>query len=351
MPKKHRRTFQHNGERIEKTFSRKADADEWYAQMKRSSERARAGMPLALDSTLVKVYCASWIMLRKNKSNEWKTEESRLRKHILPRIGEKSLRFISKHDIETALHEIRVEQGFSHSTFNRYRTLLHKIFEDACKDGYREENPVSRVERYSENFEAPVATDEELEAYLKEAKKYPGFFQYVVAGMNCGPRPGETIAWKWMDIRPDLSLILINRRFVRSTGKVLPGTKGKRNRYVPLNTTLSLCLAQWRSVCKFNKPDDFIFHREDGSIASINTYNNIHKRVRRAAGIRKEVRLYDLTRHAYATRLSQKGNMRLVQVILGHTDSKTTERYAHNDPSFVQRGADLEIGAEVVKLQ
>lgn len=354
MPKhkKHRRTHQFQGKRFDVEFDRKSDADDWKQMMVRNSQRAKAGLPVALDGILVQEYCAEWILLRQKKTPEWKIEEARLRKHILPRIGTKRLRFITTHEIESAMHDIREEQKYTFTTFNRFRALLHKIFNDAKKAGHRDDNPVTPIQLYAEDTYEPVeAEDAHLERYLIAAKAYPGFFQFVVSGMNTGSRPGEIITWKWKDLRPEQGLVLINRRFVRSTGEVKPGTKGKHKRYVPLNGTLLTCLEQWRAQAKFKGPEDFIFHREDGSIASINTYNDIHKRVREAAGIPVAIRLYDLTRHAYASRLAEKGNMRLVQLILGHKDVKTTERYAHKNPNFVQRGVDLEIGMEHVKIQ
>jgi integrase len=355
LRKKHRRTVMVGDDRLDRSFATKADADEWYTSMKRKVDRAKAGLPMALDKTPFSSYCARWIQLRIKKSDGWKIEESRLRKHILPLLGNHSMRFISRHDIESALHDIRIENALSEATFNRYRTLVHKIFEDACRDGLREDNPVKRVDKYPENFEPTEANDAEIAAFLTEAMKsaVPGFLSFVATGMNCGARPGELIALRWSDLRPAMNLIHVSRRFVRATGEVRRGTKSrkaKNTRFVPLNTMLATHLAGLRLRTLFSKDEDYIFQKADGSMASINVFNKEYARIRKACGIRGSIRLYDLTRHAFASRLAERGNMRLVQAVLGHSDGKTTERYAHHDPSFAARSADVEVGGAVVKL-
>ena len=62
-------------------------------------------------------------------------------------------------------------------------------------------------------------------------------------------------------------------------------------------------------------------------------------RIRKRAGL-KDVRLHDL-RHSFASALINRGERRLhnVQRLLGHENSKSTQRYAHLAPSTLSQGA------------
>lgn len=62
--------------------------------------------------------------------------------------------------------------------------------------------------------------------------------------------------------------------------------------------------------------------------------------MRRKAGI-KDVRLHDL-RHSYASFLVNQGrSLYEVQRLLGHADSKTTQRYAHLSPGALLDAANV----------
>ena len=60
----------------------------------------------------------------------------------------------------------------------------------------------------------------------------------------------------------------------------------------------------------------------------------------RESGIRKKLSIRSL-RHAYATHLLELGvDMRLIQDLMGHEDSKTTARYAHITKTCRDQTAD-----------
>jgi integrase len=67
--------------------------------------------------------------------------------------------------------------------------------------------------------------------------------------------------------------------------------------------------------------------------------DKVWRKVRVAAGFPK-LRLHDL-RHSYASAgLARGGNLSIIGAILGHTDVKTTSRYAHLAADPVKVAAD-----------
>lgn len=349
MRKKHRRTFTHDGQTLDRTFATKREADEWYAQLKKRVERVKAGLPVAFEDLPMKVLAARWIALREKTSDYWEYDDAKMRKALVPALGEKSIRAITKADCEAALHGARQALGFNGATFNRYRQCLHTFFEFVIEEGYRETNPVSRVERMAEVRRGAHVPNELVRAYLERMRaEDPRFFSFLVLGMNTGLRPGEILALTWADFDQALESgrIEIVKRFQRALGKVKEGTKGGGGRSVPLNEFARRALATWRKLSPKTAAEDLIFARADGRPISMSTLDKVHDRVAKVAGLPASVRLYDITRHKFASEVTAKFGLRAAQAMLGHASSSTTERYAHHDPNAIvkQVGENVVVG-------
>jgi integrase/recombinase XerD len=102
--------------------------------------------------------------------------------------------------------------------------------------------------------------------------------------------------------------------------------KGNKDRHTLLSKN---ALDDLRIYFKEYKPKDYLFEGQKGGKYSGESVLRIVKLATEKAGILKTVSPHTL-RHSFATHLLESGvDLRQIQVLLGHTSSKTTEIYTH----------------------
>ena len=139
----------------------------------------------------------------------------------------------------------------------------------------------------------------------------------------CGTRVQETSMLKVRDIDSQRMLILVARG------------KGRKQRYVPLAKRLLKLL---REYYKTQRPEYWLFPGQKREYPiTCDTIRSILRGARCATRIHKPVTPHTL-RHSYATHLLEAGeNMRTIQVLLGHSNLKTTSLYTHVSPQHLQK--------------
>jgi len=131
---------------------------------------------------------------------------------------------------------------------------------------------------------------------------------------SCGLRRSELIHLRLVDI--DSSRMLVKIR----------GAKGNKDRYVQLASCTLIIL---REYYKEYRPSEWLFEGMKGGQYSAESIVHVVKQSGKRAGITKNVYPHIL-RHSFATHhLEQGTDLRYIQVWLGHSSSKTTERYTH----------------------
>ncbi len=137
-----------------------------------------------------------------------------------------------------------------------------------------------------------------------------------------GLRVSEVVALKVADIDSGRMLIRVERG------------KGGKDRYVMLSAQL---LAILRTYWRLAKPRHWLFPGRDEERPIDQTV--LHAACRsacEAAGLTKHVTVHTL-RHSFATHLLESGaDIRIIQVLLGHTNIATTARYAQVATSTIQ---------------
>lgn len=109
--------------------------------------------------------------------------------------------------------------------------------------------------------------------------------------------------------------------------------KGNKERLVPMGEEASAWLARYlreaRPLLLHNCPDEIVFPSMRAQAMTRQTFWHRIKHWARVAGIEKSLSPHTL-RHAFATHLLNHGaDLRVVQLLLGHSDLSTTQIYTH----------------------
>jgi site-specific recombinase XerD len=111
--------------------------------------------------------------------------------------------------------------------------------------------------------------------------------------------------------------------------------KGKKDRYVMLGESLLALLRQYYQ--KVRPPGEYLFpgHNPQRPLCTT-AVNRVLQKVLRETGLTKKVTMHTL-RHCFATHLLEAGtDIRILQVLLGHSSIRTTLRYTHITDRLVQ---------------
>jgi len=217
----------------------------------------------------------------------------------------------------------------STSTVNRERSTLSVIFNVARKHwGYQIINPVTDVERYPD---PPARTEylevDEIHSLIAAADPY--FKPILICAVHTGMRKGEILGLKWKDVD------LRRRVITLSEGK----TVKDKVQYVPIDDTMYELFNDLRRT----SGSEYVFEEKPGSgrlVCIKRPYTRAMKNsgiaeVRRKSG-KPPLRFHDL-RHTCASQMTMADvPLTAVQAMLRHSDLRTTQRYAHLSPKFMQ---------------
>jgi integrase len=246
----------------------------------------------------------------------WKTDETLIRTHLIPTFGKMHLDEISTEDVLN-MQQAGLKAGAAPGSVNRRLILLRYMFNLAWRDwkiAGVTENPTHGVRLLKENNkkERYVRAEEMARLYDEVCGSQNIMLKHIVAFLVLtGARRNEVLHATWHDIN-------------MTTGKWrIPETKSGYARHVPLNDGAMAVLQQMQDVSR----SQYIFGNPNTGKPYVHIYY-AWDIARRRAGL-PDVRMHDL-RHTFASLLVNNGSsLYAVQMLLGHTQIKTTQRYAH----------------------
>lgn len=227
-------------------------------------------------------------------------------------------------DISSYLAE-RLTQGISARSSARFISSLKRFYLYAIREGKVIEDPVAIIEAPALGRSLPTSLSEmDVEHLLNSPDTMTaiGFRDKAMLELlyASGLRVSELVGLK-------LSEINFRQGLVRVTGK------GNKDRLVPVGEEaldwLQGFIQQWRVDILGGKKTDFVFPTNRGTGMTRQAFWHLIKRYAIKAGVASSISPHTL-RHAFATHLLNHGaNLRVVQLLLGHSDLSTTQIYTH----------------------
>jgi len=200
---------------------------------------------------------------------------------------------------------------------------LKRLF-NLCKDwGLIATNPADPVKLYREDIKRVRYLSEEEERALIGAAmedSTPFLYRIIRFALNTGMRKGEILGMRWEDVD------------FKNASAVIPAprAKGRRDRYVPLNTE---AMAVLREIPTPLDRSAVVFGNTLGRPQQC--LERHWRRALVASGV-EDFHFHDL-RHTYASRLITRGvDLAVLKELLGHRDFTMTLRYAHLAPSALK---------------
>ena len=213
-------------------------------------------------------------------------------------------------DLRKHLLSLSGERALSPATVNLHHDALNFFFQNVV--GHPD--TVRGLPRQREALKLPRVLGTAETAEMIASVGNPKHKLMLSLAYGCGLRVSELARLQITDLEFDRKVIRIRQG------------KGAKDRLVMLPASLVGPLADYR---KSHRPAIYLFESSPGKGLSRRTFQAVFTRCCSKAGIRSGGGIHSL-RHSFATHLLEAGtDIRCIQVLLGHSSCKTTERYTH----------------------
>ena len=238
--------------------------------------------------------------------------------------ADKSIDQADKADLLEFIAE-RVESGAKPRSTARQLSSFRRFYRHIVREGLRDTDPTADIEMPRIGRSLPkTLTEDEVEALLNAPNTDEPLGHRDRAMLELLYATGLRVS-ELINLRQ--SQINFNQGVLRIVGK------GDRERLIPLGDESQRWLRDFingpRMEILLERQTDFLFPTRRGNRMTRQAFWHIIKRYAEKAGIRRKLSPHSL-RHAFATHLLNRGaDLRVVQLLLGHSDLSTTQIYTH----------------------
>lgn len=274
--------------------------------------------------------------LKGRRKSHRMTVASDLRNHIVPFFAGRTLDRIEPDDIERYVAVKR--RTLAIKTIRNHVGTMHSVFEVGLRKGWCERNPVKLADRPTvKRTETRIQYLEQPEVEKLLAATYPddafGSIEptlYLTAAMT-GLRQGELLGLRWRDVDFTARRLRVVSPYVR--GEFGDPKSVGSGRSVPMAERVATALLELRERSMYPRERDLVFcHPETGKPLDRSKLVRRFRQALERADVHR-ITFHEL-RHTFGTRMAAAGTpLRTLQHWMGHSDSKTTQIYAHYQPS------------------
>ena len=197
----------------------------------------------------VERYAARWIKDRQRDVADWKTDELRLRLHILPNIGPLPVHLVRPRHIKAVVDVVK-DAGRAPRTVRNVYSVLCAMFRDMMIEGLIRVSPCvltvrhlgEIVDKDPEWRATAIFSRDELASLIYDlAIPWDRRVEYALKGL-AAVRHGEAAGARWKHYDPTLEPLgrLIVAKSYRGR------TKTKQTRFMPVHPALAVILAEWK---------------------------------------------------------------------------------------------------------
>lgn len=333
-----------NGKRRSRVFESRKDAKAGHKKIVYEVEQIKLGL-LKKDNedVIFDSLTEYWLKHRTAYKRSPKDDQSIINNHLLPYFKGMKITNIRAIEIDNFKKKLDL---LSPKTVSNILTLLISLMKLAVELEWLVKVPIIKkpsTKLFSKDYRY-LQSQDEIKRFLDSAR-CEGEMVYLLfaTAVFTGMRQGELAGLMFSDIDFDRNLIVVSRSY---TGV----TKSDRVRYVPLMANLKPLLLEWR----LKNSNEYVFPNQNNKMhcAAARVFKDIFARilnrakfekVKHSGKSRNYICFHDL-RHTFASHwLMSGGDLFKLQRILGHQDSKMTQRYAHLSPkAFVDDLSRLE---------
>lgn len=228
-------------------------------------------------------------------------------------------------DLQQFLGE-RLQQGYKSSSSARMLSCLRKFFRYLYVENYRTDEPTAALESPRKPIRLPKSLSEDQVLNLLDCPNILDPIELRDKAML------ELLYATGLRVTELVSLTLDNLSLRQGVVRIIG--KGDKERLVPIGEEANYWVTEFfqygRMVLLHNEQSDIVFPSKRGRHMTRQTFWHRVKHYALLSGIDTDKLSPHVLRHAFATHLVNHGaDLRVVQMLLGHSDLSTTQIYTH----------------------